>query len=481
MAKAQTRFVCQQCGTAYSKWAGRCEACNGWNTLVEEIVQAAPPKSLGKGGFGKGRGPRLVFSGLIGESREMSRRVSGIAEFDRVCGGGMVPGSALLVGGDPGIGKSTVLLQVLAALAGGQSGTKLRCAYISGEESLDQVRLRAARLKVEQAPVELAASTSVRDIVATLDHADGPDIVVIDSIQTMYLDTLDSAPGTVSQVRASAQELIRLAKERGFCVVLVGHVTKEGVIAGPRVLEHMVDTVLYFEGERGHQFRILRAVKNRYGPTDEIGVFEMTDRGLAEVPNPSALFLADRRNKVTGAAVFAGMEGTRPVLVEIQALIAPSNYGTPRRAVVGWDGNRLAMVLAVLEARCGLQIGARDIYLNVAGGLRITEPAADLAVASALVSALTLEPVPADTVVFGEIGLSGEIRPVGQSDARLKEAAKLGFTAALTPPRRGRAKERDAEPGIAVREVQHLRQLVALFEERAGETARVLGPAGAHS
>jgi DNA repair protein RadA/Sms len=481
MAKAQTQFVCQQCGATYPKWAGRCDACNGWNSLVEEVLAAGPPKSLAKSGLGKGKNHRLTFSALTGESQEMPRRVSGIAEFDRVCGGGMVPGSALLVGGDPGIGKSTLLLQVVAALAAIPGREKLRCAYISGEESLDQVRLRAARLKVERAPVELAAATSIRDIAAALDHVDGPDIVVIDSIQTMYLDMLDSAPGTVSQVRASAQELIRLAKERGFCVVLVGHVTKEGIIAGPRVLEHMVDTVLYFEGERGHQFRILRAVKNRYGPTDEIGVFEMTDRGLAEVPNPSALFLADRRNEVTGAAVFAGMEGTRPVLVEIQALVAPSNYGTPRRAVVGWDGNRLAMVLAVLEARCGLQIGARDIYLNVAGGLRITEPAADLAVASALISALTMEPVPADTVVFGEIGLSGEVRPVSQGEARLKEAAKLGFTAALIPPRRGRGAERGAESGLAIRELQHLRQLVALFEAPPRASERALNPSGARS
>jgi DNA repair protein RadA/Sms len=486
MAKRETQFVCQQCGSAHSKWAGRCDACGGWNTLVEEAVATGPANSLatsspGKG-VGKGRGRRLEFTGLQGDSREIPRRVTGIAEFDRVCGGGMVPGSALLVGGDPGIGKSTLLLQALAALAAGKSGKAYRCAYISGEESLDQVRLRAARLGVERAPVELAASTSIRDIAAALDHAGGPDIVVIDSIQTMYIDTLDSAPGTVSQVRASAQELIGLAKTRGFCVVLVGHVTKEGVIAGPRVLEHMVDTVLYFEGERGHQFRIMRAVKNRYGPTDEIGVFEMTDRGLAEVPNPSALFLADRRNQVTGAAVFAGMEGTRPVLVEIQALVAPTSYGTPRRAVVGWDGNRLAMVLAVLEARCGLQIGARDIYLNVAGGLRISEPAADLAVAAALVSALTLEPMPADTVVFGEIGLSGEVRPVGQAEARLKEAAKLGFGTAVTPARhnsrpKGAAKERGDVNGIALRELAHLRQLVAMFEDTAPRPARVLGPA----
>jgi DNA repair protein RadA/Sms len=485
MAKRETQFVCQQCGAAHSKWAGRCDACGGWNTLVEEAIASGPANSLAKSGGAKSKNRRLEFTGLQGDSREIPRRITGIAEFDRVCGSGMVPGSALLVGGDPGIGKSTLLLQALAALATGKSGKPYRCAYISGEESLDQVRLRAARLGVERAPVELAASTSIRDIAAALDHAGGPDIVVIDSIQTMYLDTLDSAPGTVSQVRASAQELIGLAKTRGFCLVLVGHVTKEGVIAGPRVLEHMVDTVLYFEGERGHQFRIMRAVKNRYGPTDEIGVFEMTDRGLAEVPNPSALFLADRRNQVTGAAVFAGMEGTRPVLVEIQALVAPTSYGTPRRAVVGWDGNRLAMVLAVLEARCGLQIGARDIYLNVAGGLRISEPAADLAVAAALVSALTLEPMPADTVVFGEIGLSGEVRPVGQAEARLKEAAKLGFSTAVTPARRGSrphsekagaAKGSDVN-GIALRELAHLRQLVAMFEDAAPRPARVLGPA----
>jgi DNA repair protein RadA/Sms len=495
MAKRETQFVCQQCGGAHSKWAGRCDACGGWNTLVEETMATGPANSLAKSGGGKGKGRRLEFTGLQGDSREIPRRVTGIAEFDRVCGSGMVPGSALLVGGDPGIGKSTLLLQALAALAQGKGGKAYRCAYISGEESLDQVRLRAARLGVERAPVGLAASTSIRDIAASLNQGrldraapgqgGGPEIVVIDSIQTMYLDTLDSAPGSVSQVRACAQELIGLAKTRGFCLVLIGHVTKEGVIAGPRVLEHMVDTVLYFEGERGHQFRIMRAVKNRYGPTDEIGVFEMTDRGLAEVPNPSALFLADRRNQVTGAAVFAGMEGTRPVLVEIQALVAPTSYGTPRRAVVGWDGNRLAMVLAVLEARCGLQIGARDIYLNVAGGLRISEPAADLAVAAALVSALTLEPMPADTVVFGEIGLSGEVRPVGQAEARLKEAAKLGFSTAVTPARRGSrpdstkggsAKTGDVN-GIALRELAHLRQLVAMFEDAAPRPARVLGPA----
>jgi DNA repair protein RadA/Sms len=330
------------------------------------------------------------------------------------------------------------------------------------------VRLRAERLGVADRPVQLAAASSVRDIVASLDGAGAPDFVVIDSIQTMFLDTLDSAPGTVSQVRGAAQELIGLAKRRGFVLVLVGHVTKEGVIAGPRVLEHMVDTVLYFEGERGHHFRILRAVKNRFGATDEIGVFEMSDRGLVEVANPSALFLADRADAetgepdgppgaITGSAVFAGIEGTRPVLVEVQALVAPALLGTPRRAVVGWDSTRLAMILAVLDARCGLSVGANDIYLNIAGGLRIVEPAADLAVAAALVSALTEIPVPMETVVFGEIGLSGRLRPVAHADLRLKEAAKLGFAEAWVPVRRS-SKSGDA---IATTPMVHLSDLVA--------------------
>jgi len=464
MARAQTRYVCQQCGASYPKWAGRCEACGGWNSLVEEQARAASPR-----GLGAGKGRKLEFTGLAGGGDKLQRRICGISEFDRVCGGGLVPGSALLVGGDPGIGKSTLLLQAVASLAtAAQARPAASCVYISGEESLDQVRLRAERLGVAQAPVQLAAATSVRDIAASLDRQDAPDVVVIDSIQTLYLDSLDSAPGTVSQVRAAAHELIRLAKERGFCLLLVGHVTKEGMIAGPRVLEHMVDTVLYFEGDRGHQFRILRAVKNRFGPTDEIGVFEMTDRGLAEVPNPSALFLAERRGEVAGSAVFAGMEGTRPVLVEIQALVAPSPPGTPRRAVIGWDGNRLAMILAVLDARCGLAIGANDVYLNVAG-LRIAEPAADLAVAAALLSAACQQPVPADTVVFGEIGLSGEVRPVAQAEARLKEAGKLGFASAWMPRRAGQARGRALEGApAAIREIAHLGDLLARFDVAPG-------------
>jgi DNA repair protein RadA/Sms len=465
LARAHTRFVCQQCGASYPKWAGRCEACGGWNSLVEETAPAASPR-----GLGGGKGKKIDVVGLAGASTPLQRRITGIAELDGVCGGGLVPGSALLVGGDPGIGKSTLLLQAMAALAAPQGGrSAATCLYISGEESLDQIRLRALRLGVAQTPVQLAAATSVRDIAASLDQRIVPDVVVVDSIQTLYLDSLDSAPGTVSQVRASAHELIRLAKERGFSLLLVGHVTKEGTIAGPRVLEHMVDTVLYFEGERGHQFRILRAVKNRFGPTDEIGVFEMTDRGLAEVPNPSALFLAERRGEVSGSAVFAGMEGTRPVLMEVQALVAPSPPGTPRRAVIGWDGNRLAMVLAVLDARCGLAIGGSDIYLNVAGGLRITEPAADLAVAAALISGATQHPVPADTVVFGEVGLSGEVRPVAQAEARLKEAGKLGFTGAWMPRRSSQARTRAPEGAPpSIQEIAHLGDLLARFEATPG-------------
>src|SRR5881227_1232884 len=465
MAKPQARFACQQCGALAPKWTGRCEACGAWNSLVEEVPRSAPPKSLGRATSRRG-GPAIDFVGLRGETAGPPRRLTGIAELDRVCGGGLVAGSTILVGGDPGIGKSTLLLQAAAAFAARGS----TAAYITGEEAIDQIRLRAERLGVADRPVGLAAASSVRDIADALDDRKAPDLVIIDSIQTMYLDTLDSAPGTVSQVRGAAQELIGLAKRRGLIVVLVGHVTKEGLIAGPRVLEHMVDTVLYFEGERGHQFRILRAVKNRFGATDEIGVFEMSDRGLVEVPNPSALFLADRSStesepgeeggKTAGAAVFAGIEGTRPVLVEIQALVAPSLLGTPRRAVVGWDSTRLAMITAVLDARCGLSVGANDIYLNIAGGLRIVEPAADLAVAAALVSALTEPPFPADTVVFGEIGLSGRVRPVGHAEARLKEAAKLGFTEAWVPARPVGRRGSSGE-GLRTVEIGHLSELVA--------------------
>jgi len=462
LAKRASRYVCQSCGNATAKWSGRCEACEAWNSIVEEAPRDSAPGGLGRSSRAGGGQPIEVVS-LDGQGQQAPRLATGIGELDRVCGGGLVEGSAVLIGGDPGIGKSTILLQAVAALAAGQGAAAVGPLYISGEESVDQIRLRARRLGLSEARVQLAAATSVRDIVASLDVPESPRVVIIDSIQTLYVDTLESSPGSVAQVRASAQELIRLAKRRGFTVVLVGHVTKDGAIAGPKVLEHMVDTVLYFEGERGHQFRILRAVKNRFGPTDEIGVFEMTDGGLMEVSNPSAIFLAERRGHVSGASVFAGVEGTRPLLVEIQALVSPSPLATPRRAVVGWDSARLAMILAVLEARCGLVLAGRDVYLNVAGGLRIGEPAADLAVAAALISAASGVPVPEDTVIFGEIGLSGEIRTVSQRENRLKEAAKLGFRRALAPQRQVKKGSREAADGLELTEITHLQELVGLL------------------
>lgn len=458
MAKTQKCYVCQACGSVTSKWGGKCEACNEWNTIVEEAAPESAPKGLGT----SKKGRALDVVSLKGESNvNIPRLVTGIAEFDRVTGGGMVPGSAVLIGGDPGIGKSTLLLQAVCKLAA--SGRS--CLYVSGEEAVDQVRLRARRLGLEGAPVALASATSVRDIVASMeDPATRIDLIVIDSIQTMYVDTVDSAPGTVTQVRTCTQELIRVAKKRNIAILFVGHVTKEGQIAGPRVLEHMVDAVLYFEGDRGHQFRILRTVKNRFGPTDEIGVFEMANEGLVEVPNPSALFLAQRQNDVAGSAVLAGLEGTRPVLVEVQALVAPSPLGTPRRAVVGWDSNRLAMVLAVLEARCGIVFSGSDIFLNIAGGIRISEPAADLAVAAALLSSQSNIPVAGNTVFFGEIGLAGEVRSVSQPDVRLKEAAKLGFDRSVIPQRPSRkGKTPAAIEGLRVEEVTHLEDLARQF------------------
>jgi len=427
---------------------------------MEEISTKSLPKGLSGGKGGK----KLKFVNLQGEAKIAARQETGLLELDRVSGGGLVPGSVILVGGDPGIGKSTLLLQVCGSLS-----KKLHCIYITGEESIDQIRLRSNRLGLADASVELAAATAVRDIAASLSSERKPDIVVIDSIQTMYADTVDSAPGTVTQVRTSAFELIRLAKAAGFILFLVGHVTKEGTLAGPRVLEHMVDTVLYFEGDRGHQFRILRAVKNRFGATDEIGVFEMTQAGLNEVENPSALFLAERRGNVSGSCVFSGLEGSRTVLLEIQALMAPTNLGTPRRAVVGWDMARLSMILAVLEARCGLGIGGNDIYLNVAGGLRINEPAADLAVAVALISSLQNVPVPAQAVVFGEIGLSGEVRAVAQGEQRLKEAAKLGFDEAWIPRHMKKTTDNTGlETQLEIHEIGHVQDILNLFSTSGG-------------
>ncbi|PIT70040.1 DNA repair protein RadA [Bartonella tribocorum] len=426
MVRNRVQFICQNCGTVHSRWAGKCSACGEWNSLVEENIN---------GGIGSGpkqntrKGRIVALTSLSGDIQDAPRIHSGIAELDRVTGGGFVRGSALLVGGDPGIGKSTLLTQTAAALS--RKGHNV--IYVSGEEAIAQICLRAQRLGAHNTEVKLAAETNVEDILATLSEHKNLDMVIIDSIQTLWSDTADSAPGTVTQVRIGAQAMIRFAKKTGAAVVLVGHVTKDGQIAGPRVVEHMVDGVLYFEGEGGHHYRILRTVKNRFGPTDEIGVFEMSDKGLREVINPSELFLGERNEKAPGAAVFAGMEGTRPILVEIQALVAPSSLGTPRRAVVGWDGNRLSMILAVLEAHCGIRFGQHDVYLNVAGGYRISEPAADLAVAAALVSSLANIPLPTDYVYFGEVSLSGATRAVAHSAQRINEAKKLGFQGAFHP------------------------------------------------
>lgn len=444
----------------FPKWAGKCEACGGWNTLEENLAIKATP-----GGMKPARkAGKIEFFGLAGVNPPPPRIPTTIDEFDRVLGGGLVPASVVLVGGDPGIGKSTLLLQAGAAL--GKAGSQV--LYISGEESIDQIRLRAARLGLTQAPMALAAATQLGDILASFAQFPDAALVVIDSIQTMWTDGVDSAPGSVTQVRAAAFELIRAAKTQGFALMLVGHVTKEGNLAGPRVLEHMVDVVLHFEGDRGHQFRILRGVKNRFGATDEIGVFEMTGGGLAQVLNPSALFLAERRGNVSGSAVFAGLEGSRPVLVEIQVLLAPNPGGSPRRSVIGWDSGRLAMLLAVLETRCGLKLAMNDVYLNVAGGLRVSEPAADLAVAAALISALTDVPTDPGMVFFGEIGLSGELRAVAQAELRLKEAAKLGFAQAASPKRVAGGAAKIAVPAaLKLVEIGHLTDLVGVVSRGA--------------
>ena len=427
MAKpARAGFVCQNCGAAAARWTGRCAGCGEWNTLAEETDVPQPGSGLSRAS----RGRAAALEDLSVAQAEVPYRIpTGLAELDRVTGGGIVPGSALLIGGEPGIGKSTLLLQVAAAMA--MAGR--RTLYFTGEEAATQVRLRAERLGLAAAPVALACETSLSNILATLAEGRPPDLVVVDSIQTLWADGIEAAAGMVSQVRAATQSLVRFAKAQGPALLLVGHVTKDGQIAGPKVIEHMVDTVLYFEGDRGHSFRILRAVKNRFGATDEIGVFEMSPSGLREVANPSELFLGERLAASAGSAVFAGMEGTRPILVELQALVVPSGLGTPRRAVVGWDANRLAMLLAVLDARAGISFVQHDVYLNVAGGLKIAEPAADLAAAAALLSSISNVALGPHEVYFGEISLSGAVRPAGHMASRLKEARKLGFKRAILP------------------------------------------------
>ncbi|MEJ6639258.1 MAG: DNA repair protein RadA [Octadecabacter sp.] len=448
MAKEMT-FTCSACNASFTKWSGRCDTCEAWNTIQEIKPLTGGPKS--KKSMGGIRGKQIDLTDLATLEAEPPRTLSGVGELDRTLGGGLVKASAILVGGDPGIGKSTLLLQAAARFA--RNGLKVM--YISGEESTSQVQMRARRLGLTESPVQLAAETNLRDILTTLE-TEKPDFVIIDSIQTMWLDTVEAAPGSVSQVRSAAHELTTFAKRNGIAIVMVGHVTKDGTIAGPRVVEHMVDTVLYFEGERGHQFRILRAVKNRFGPADEIGVFEMTGKGLAEVKNPSALFLSERGEPAPGSVVFSGIEGSRPVLCEFQALVSPSPTPQARRTVVGWDGSRLAMILAVLESRAGIPFTGLDVYLNVAGGLRVSEPAADLAVAAALVSAREDSAIPKDCVVFGEISLSGALRPAPQTENRLKEASKLGFTSAITPVRA----KRGGDSGVDLREFSDLHRFI---------------------
>jgi len=454
MAKISKAYVCQACGAVTARWCGKCASCGEWNSIIEEQTPSGSRALIAIKG---GKGRLATFETLAAATIDSPRLPTGMAELDRVLGGGLVAGSAVLVGGDPGIGKSTLLLQAAAKLA----ETGARVVYLSGEEAPAQVRMRAMRLGLAHAPVALGTETNLANIVATLGSTVPPVLVIIDSVQTLWSESVEAAPGTITQLRGCASALISHAKGSGSTVVLVGHVTKDGQIAGPKVIEHMVDTVLYFEGLSGHQFRVLRAVKNRFGPTDEIGVFEMRHDGLREVDNPSALFLSDRDRGAPGTAVFAGMEGTRPILVEIQALVAPSLLGTPRRAVVGWDPNRLAMLLAVLEARCGVRLGSHDVYLNVAGGLRLQEPAADLAAAAALISSLTGKPSPEDTVYFGEVSLTGAVRAVGHRDQRLKEAAKLGFARAVVPAAAAEG-NRDTKD-LELLPLTQLDDLVALF------------------
>ncbi len=467
----KTAYCCQSCGAISFKWAGKCPECHEWNSLVEEFTEGgnshfshqktAPSKEQNN------NSSALQLVNLLGETYDFPRLPTNIAELDRTLGGGLVKGSVVLIGGDPGIGKSTLLLQTANSLAKNNN-----CLiYISGEESIDQVRLRAKRLGVEATNIQLASNTNISEITSgikkQIETQKQPIVVIIDSIQTMFLEGLSSAPGTVSQVRAAAGELTIFAKQNAVTLLIVSHVTKDGQIAGPKVLEHMVDTVLYFEGEKDLHFRILRAVKNRFGAANEIGVFAMNEIGLSEVSNPSELFLNSYQHQTSGTSVFAGIEGTRPILAEIQALVAPSFLPTPRRAVVGWDLNRLAMIIAVLNSRYGLNLFDKEVYLNVVGGLKIIETSADLAVACALISASKDIALPACTLAIGEIGLTGEIRMIGNLETRLKEAQKLGFKNCLIPQANSKNKSflalKKNLPELNFIEVSHIRDLAKII------------------
>lgn len=418
MSKIKKQYVCTNCGSVAPKWSGQCFDCHSWSTIIEEIISQNSSSSI------TASGSVQKLEQINSDVTDKMRTKTSINELDVVLGGGLVAAAAILIGGDPGIGKSTLLLQLATSL----SSDKINCLYITGEESADQVKLRAKRLGITTSKANILACSNIEDILSTIEtNKKSIELIIIDSIQTMYTNQISSAPGTVSQIKATAHELVTYTKKNNITLFLACHVTKEGELAGPKVLEHMVDTVLYFEGDRRGHFRLLRSIKNRFGPVGEVGVFEMTAKGLMEIANPSELFLMERENNVSGTAIFAGMEGTRPLLIEIQALVASSNMPTPRRSVVGWDLNRLSMIIAVLNVRFGLNLTAYEIYLSVAGGLKITEPAADLAVAAALISAASNKALPKQSVFFGEIGLSGEVRKVAQPEARIKESTKLGF------------------------------------------------------
>lgn len=470
MTKKKTAYSCQSCGAVHFKWSGKCSECGEWNSLVEEFEEGGASHfsriNQDKPTRAKSSGSKLELTSIDGETQDFPRIKTSINELDRVLGGGLVQGSVVLIGGDPGIGKSTLLLQTANVLA--QKNTRM--IYISGEESVEQVRLRAKRLGTTQGSIELAATTNIAEIVGSISSKkDVPTVIIIDSIQTMFLEDLSSAPGTVSQVRAAAGELTIFAKKNNITLLIVSHVTKDGQIAGPKVLEHMVDTVLYFEGEKDSHFRILRAIKNRFGPAGEIGVFEMDDVGLSEVNNPSELFLASYDRDTSGTAVFAGVEGTRPILVEVQALVSPSYLPTPRRAVVGWDINRLAMIIAVLGSRFGLNLFDKEVYLNIVGGIEIQETAADLAIASALISAARDITIPASTIIIGEIGLTGEVRMINNLEARLKEAVKLGFKRCIIPKANEKNKNflalTKALPQLEFKTVAHIRDMAQFFKK----------------
>src|SRR5438034_3067700 len=425
MAKVRTAYACSECGGQSSKWQGQCPHCNAWNTLVESI--AAPPASRFKALAGAPSGVRPLASV---QTLDNPREPTGIEEFDRVLGGGLVAGGVILLGGDPGIGKSTLLLQAMASI--GVSGKAGRTLYVTGEESVEQIALRARRLGLVNAAVELLAEVQLESIINAI-RTQRPDVVVVDSIQTMYTEALESAPGSVAQVRECAAQLTRLAKQSALTVILVGHVTKDGAIAGPRVLEHIVDTVLYFEGDTHSSFRLVRAIKNRFGAANELGEVAMTERGLKGVANPSALFLSQHGENVPGSAIVATIEGSRPLLVEIQALVDPVQGGMPKRLSVGLDPQRLALLLAVLHRHGGVETGGYDVFVNAVGGVRINEPAADLAILLAVYSSLRNKPLPSKTLIFGEVGLAGEVRPVQRGQERIREAVKLGFRQFLIP------------------------------------------------